>query len=202
MKGGYQVREYPADHFNGGFIHYFGWVSLDGSVNVSPPSVIIGQEFSITFTLKETVGRPKTFERMAVAILNDSGELVYDAKIFENVRIGANEAWTRTATRCCILACLPVSTGWLSGGKLPGDDWFDFDIVGGGSNAKPFHARVSDSPGISCGVEKIHDCNLNCVDEHVASEWTGDGYCDDAGYPYGYVLTCPAFLSDNGDCGP
>jgi hypothetical protein len=57
------------------------------------------------------------------------------------------------------------------------------------------------NPGDSCGTGKVYDCELNCVDQATAQSWIGDGYCDDENSPYGYVLTCPEFNNDGGDCG-
>lgn len=56
----------------------------------------------------------------------------------------------------------------------------------------------SNSPGQSCGNGQVYDCNLNCVNSGTATNWTGDGYCDDGSY--GLVLTCSAFSNDGGDC--
>ena len=55
------------------------------------------------------------------------------------------------------------------------------------------------NPGDSCGAGKVLDCELNCVDSATAQSYIGDGYCDDG--TWGYVLTCPAFNNDGGDCG-
>ena len=57
------------------------------------------------------------------------------------------------------------------------------------------------NPGDSCGSGKVLDCALNCVDQATAQSYIGDGYCDDENSPYGYVLTCPEFNNDGGDCG-
>lgn len=70
-----------------------------------------------------------------------------------------------------------------------------FFLLSLGANAQ------GETSGDSCGSGKVLDCALNCVDEATARSWTGDGYCDDQNSPYGYVLTCPAFNNDGGDCG-
>ena len=54
-------------------------------------------------------------------------------------------------------------------------------------------------PGDSCGSGMVLDCALNCVDQATAQSYIGDGWCDDGSW--GYVLTCPAFNNDGGDCG-
>lgn len=56
----------------------------------------------------------------------------------------------------------------------------------------------SGSPGSSCGSNMVYDCAGNCVNASVASNWTGDGYCDDG--TWGMVLTCSTFNNDGGDC--
>jgi hypothetical protein len=59
---------------------------------------------------------------------------------------------------------------------------------------------VSDgvNPGDSCGSGMVLDCALNCVDSATADSYIGDGYCDDG--QWGFVLTCPEFDDDGGDC--
>lgn len=58
---------------------------------------------------------------------------------------------------------------------------------------------VEPSAGESCADGFVVDCSGACVDADLAALYTGDGYCDDGSY--GYVLTCPEFDDDGGDCG-
>jgi len=57
---------------------------------------------------------------------------------------------------------------------------------------------TSGSAGTSCGSGQVYDCVGECVNSSTATNWTGDGYCDDGAY--GMVLTCPEFNNDGGDC--
>ena len=59
------------------------------------------------------------------------------------------------------------------------------------------------SPGTSCGSNQIYDCVGTCVNASTASNWTGDGYCDNGKYGSNgiyYNLVCSAFSHDGGDC--
>ena len=53
--------------------------------------------------------------------------------------------------------------------------------------------------GAPCGDGMVYDCELFCVDETIAWEYVGDGFCDDG--TWGYYLACPEFENDGGDCG-
>jgi hypothetical protein len=60
-------------------------------------------------------------------------------------------------------------------------------------------------PGNSCtnvnisgGSSMVYDCAMQCVDANIASNYTGDKYCDNGSY--GFFLNCPAFNYDGGDC--
>lgn len=91
-------------------------------------------------------------------------------------------------------------TRWLSGGKLTGGGWFDFDTVTTDGTQTPVEFQVLSAsyPGTSCRVGQVYDCSMECVNEAVANSWVGDGYCDVGSW--GMVLTCPVFNNDGGDC--
>jgi len=59
------------------------------------------------------------------------------------------------------------------------------------------------SPGDICSSNSVYDCVMTCVNASIASNWTGDNYCDNGAYAYEgvyYNLRCPAFNNDGGDC--
>jgi hypothetical protein len=62
----------------------------------------------------------------------------------------------------------------------------------------------SDNEGVGescagCGSEScITDCELQCINESTANNWTGDSTCDDGAW--NYYLNCEFFDYDGGDC--
>ena len=116
-----------------------GYCSVSSGVTISTNPVKIGQNFNISFTLKERRGAPKTFENVAIAILRSDNSFVFDFAMYSNITIPANGTWSQTATNK-IYATQPAGTyKAVVRGKYQGA-WFDFDTVNAGVNPKSFSA--------------------------------------------------------------
>lgn len=113
-----------------------GYCSVSGLSTPANP-VTLGQNFSISFSLKETRGYPKTFEAVAIAIQGPDDAYLFDFALYSNVAIGANRTWTRTATNSIYTTRSPGTYKALIRGKV-GGQWFDFDTTGGGVNPRSF----------------------------------------------------------------
>jgi hypothetical protein len=119
-----------------------GFIDVSSGVNISPSSVILGQNFNISFKLKEYQGAQKTFEKIALAILRDNDPdcpdgLCYDVKIWENVTFDANQEISFSENTYLYTS---RSTGWYKAivrGKLEGGNWFDFGVVPGSGATNP-----------------------------------------------------------------
>jgi surface antigen len=134
-----------------------GHVSVS-SLSISPTSVVIGQNFNASVTLKEVNGTVKTFEQIAIAILKSDGSNLFDAGLYNNITIPANGTWSQTATNS-ILATNPAGTyKVIVRGKLAGGNWFDFDTTGSGVNPLNFTA-----------VEQTHNLNVTVTGSGVGS---------------------------------
>jgi len=111
----------------------------------------------------------------------------------------SNPAWEGTETSCTIYDLDDNIMHYLVARA------YDFSGNESGNSNEVVYSElppeVGTNPGDSCGPGKIIDCVGNCVDEATAQSYIGDGYCDDENSPYGFVLTCPEFNSDGGDCG-
>lgn len=77
---GARTKSYSASSFK--YISPVGYVSVSKGVNVAPSPVVLGQNFTIGFTLKERRGAAKTFENIAIAILDPSGTFIFDFAMF------------------------------------------------------------------------------------------------------------------------
>jgi hypothetical protein len=98
---------------------------------------VLGQNFTISFTLKERRGAAKTFENIAVAILDPSGTFIFDFAMFPSVTIPAYGTKSYSAQNY-IYTSRPTGTyKAVVRGKV-GGQWFDFDTVNSGVNPKSF----------------------------------------------------------------
>ena len=106
-------------------------------LTVSADPVLLGQSFSISFSLKETKGFPKTFESVVIAIHAPNGAYLFDFASYDNVSIDANGTWSQTATKT-IYPTNPTGTyKAVVRGKV-GGQWFDFETTASGVNPTPF----------------------------------------------------------------
>lgn len=115
-----------------------GYASVSQGLNVSPTPVKRGQNFTISFTLKERNGVNKTFENVAIAILNPSGTWIFDFVMYNSVTIPANGTKSFTAQNY-IYTSQPLGTyKAVARGKEVGGNWLDFDTVDSGVNPRSF----------------------------------------------------------------
>lgn len=123
-----------------------GWVSVS-NLSVSPSTVTIGKNFDISFTLKELNGAAKTFENIAVAILDSSGNFLFDAKKYDtSVTIQANKTWSQTITTS-LYASRPEGTYKVIVRGMLGGKWFDFDTTDNAHNPSNFNAGIQETTG-------------------------------------------------------
>ena len=118
-----------------------GYCSVSSGVTVSPSSVVLGQNFNISFTIKERYGYPKTFDNVKITILNSNGADVFDFATYSNVPVSANGTWSRTATNQLFTTNPAGTYKAIVRGQYQGT-WFDFDVVDSGVNPRSFTAAA------------------------------------------------------------
>jgi hypothetical protein len=123
------------------------------AISVSPSPVTIGQNFNVSFSLKEYWGQSKTFEYVELWIQDQNGADLYDVKRWDNVSFPANEPRNFSATTFLDPAKgrLPGSYRAIVHGKLAGDAPFYFGVTPG-SNAThpyPFTAMAPATPTVT-----------------------------------------------------
>ena len=155
------------------------------SLSISPSAVVLGVNFNISFTLREINGASKMFEDIAVAILDASGNYLYDAYMRGNpLTISADGAYPKTITTY-IYTSRPAGTYYaIVRGKLNGS-WFDFDTYGSADNPRNFIA-------------------LSQAGDHIPGDMNNDGKVSMADYSilrsnYGQT-NCGNPADTNGDC--
>jgi GH25 family lysozyme M1 (1,4-beta-N-acetylmuramidase) len=118
-----------------------GYASVSQGVTISPNPVVLGQKFSVSFTLKETSDTaPITFDSIAVAILKLDDSLLFDLAMFTNVTVAIGGTWSRD-TSGQIYTSNPAGAYQAAiRGKVHGFPWFKFSVTGSGVNQVSFQA--------------------------------------------------------------
>jgi surface antigen len=182
-----------------------GYASVS-ALAVSPTSVTLGQNFNVTFTLKEIHGAAKTFDQVALAILKSDGTYVYDAGMFDTVTVAANGTLSKTATSSLYTSNPAGIYKAVVRGNI-GGTWFDFDTTGSGANPVSFSAvqapppalaaPVLVSPGeaiygthtaINYGSVPFHWSRNNTAASYVLAVRDITGYADDVSTSYGTAV--------------
>lgn len=116
-----------------------GYASISNGVNISPSTVSLGEDFTVSFTLKEVRGGQKILEQVAIDILDSNGNHLFNFSTFDNVVISAYGTWPASATNYLFDTRPPGTYQVMVRGKVDGQ-WFDFDCVESGVNPKYFEA--------------------------------------------------------------
>ena len=135
-----------------------GFASVSLGVALSPTTVISGNNFTTTFTLKETKGTAITFESVVCGITNTNNTLVRDMEFKGPITLPANGTLNYSSTlqwRTC------DGTGnfraWARG-KVAGGDWIDFTVAGG-VNPKEFQVISNVSNPGSFSLTLTPECD-------------------------------------------
>jgi len=126
-----------------------GRVDVSGGVSVSPTTVMVGQNFTVSFNLKEFQGGFKSFEYIELWIQNSSGGDLYMAQHWDNVSFSPNQQQSFSVT-----TYLDPTQGRGAGsyraiarGKVVGDAPFNFGIVSGSGAVNPGVFNAALPPG-------------------------------------------------------
>jgi RHS repeat-associated protein len=143
-----------------------GRVDVSGGVNVSPGTVTVGQEFAVSFDLREFQGGTKTFEYVELWIQDGGGNDLYAAQHWDNVSFSPNEQRSFSAT-----TYLDPAHGRGAGdyraivkGKFAGDGPFNFGVVGGSGAVNPRGFNASISSAVTPGSVSVSPDSGNWTD--------------------------------------
>ncbi|MDA3897153.1 MAG: zinc dependent phospholipase C family protein [Desulfobacteraceae bacterium] len=137
--------EYTASLYNLFYAQFNSHVSVSDGIDIISP-FIIGDHLSISFELLETNGVSIEFEQVAIAILDGSDNFLFDFAIYNNITLGQRESLRKTTSKDIGDLLQAGTYKAVIRGKLPGGDWFDFDVTGAGVNPQWFSATNS-GPG-------------------------------------------------------
>jgi len=113
-----------------------GYASVSQGVSISANPVKLSQNFTISFTLKETRGAAKTFDNIAIRVTDPNGGW-FDFAMFPSVTIPANGPKSYSYQNY-IYTSRPTGTYKADVRGYVGGQWFVFDTVDSGVNPKSF----------------------------------------------------------------
>lgn len=151
-----------------------GFVDVS-ALSVSPSPVTIGQNFDISFSLKEYYGDSKTFEYIEVWIQDQNEHDLYTVKRWDNISFSANQTRNFSAT-----TFLDPARGRVPGTyyaivrfKLAGSDPRNFEIVPGSNASNPYRFTAISAVGrVDASASYILSWDLWCAPQ---SETVGIG---------------------------
>jgi len=150
-----------------------GFTKVYIGVTVSPSPITIGENFQITFSIRETTGEAITLAEIRCAILDANGNHLFDLpERPTNVYVPANGTYTYTGSGY-------TNTGYLSNpgtyramarGRVT-SNWFDWEKTGAGVNPQYFQV-VSPSPTVPQLTSPGNGATLNDATPDLA--WTAN----------------------------
>jgi hypothetical protein len=135
-----------------------GFASVSLGVALSPATVISGNNFTTTFTLKETKGASITFESIVCGITNTNNTWVRDMEFKGSITLPANGTLNYSSTLQWRTSD-PIGTyrAWARG-KVEGGDWIDFTVAEG-VNPKEFQVISNVSNPGSFSLTLTPECS-------------------------------------------
>ncbi|MBC8183194.1 fibronectin type III domain-containing protein, partial [candidate division KSB1 bacterium] len=125
-----------------------GFTYVYSGVTVSPNPIPKGQNFQVTFSVRETTGESVTLAEVTCAVLDANGNHLFNLATKSNITVPANGTYTYNASGY-------TNTGYLSNpgtykamarARVPGGNWWDWQTTGSGINPRTFQV-VSPQPG-------------------------------------------------------
>lgn len=154
-----------------------GYASVSSGINISSSPVVLGKEFSISFTLQEVRGEPKTFENIAIAILDPNGNFAFDFAMYSNVTVDTYSSWSATYKNS-IYTNRPTGTyKAVIRGKYAGS-WFDFDTTSSGVTPKTFSvvAVATSFPAVKWNSSAYSTANIFWKARFAPKTFYSDGW--------------------------
>ncbi len=162
-----------------------GYVSVCEGIAV-PSSVMLGEDFTASFAMREIDGRPISFAQVKV-IVRRNGATVTELAAYQAVGFtaGQRRSWSATG-RIAHAGGLnpPGSYQAVVRGTVDGINWFDFTTVDGAVNPRTFTTRLPDMGGLHAYFEEAGaryeiPSNLLKAIGHVESRWDQSAHAGD-----------------------
>lgn len=136
-----------------------------------PSSVVLGQNFNITVSLKEVNGASITFDTVALKIRKSDGTDAFDFKNFGSITIPANGTWTQTVSGQLFATSWPAGTyKAVVRGNVNGSS-FDFGTTGSGVNPASFTAAAAATSEIDTLLNASHETSWAYFQDATLSKW-------------------------------
>jgi hypothetical protein len=147
-----------------------GVASVSLGVALSPATVISGNSFTTSFTLKETKGLPIDFETIVCGITNMNNTWVRDMEFKGPITLPANGTLNYSSTLQWRTTDPTGSYRAWARGKVAGGDWIDFTVAGG-VNPKEFQVISNVSNPGSFSLTLTPECYIG-TDSQIRLNWT------------------------------
>ena len=136
-----------------------GWTDVYSGVTVSPQNINRGDNFTVTFSIKEKNGQSLTIAEMTCAILDLNGNHLFDMAVRTNVFISAYGTYTYTASGYTNSGILntPGTYRAEARGRV-GASWFTWSITGAGINPAFFYV-TNPIPSTPTGVSAVYQAS-------------------------------------------
>jgi len=109
-------------------------------VTVTPSPITVGQNFQVTFSIREINGESITFAEITCAVLDANDIHLFNLDVKPNVYVPANGTYTYTASGYTHSGHLsnPGTYKAMARGRVPGGNWFNWLTMGAGVNPRTF----------------------------------------------------------------
>ncbi|MFQ5638192.1 MAG: chitobiase/beta-hexosaminidase C-terminal domain-containing protein, partial [bacterium] len=141
-----------------------GKVVISDGIFEDPSTIFAGDEFEITFALKETEGRPVLLQEVGVDIFDANNTLVHQLTRYNNVTVAANGAWDYRST----IVSLDIPGTYRAVAKAVIDEAFVLEAEDSARNPKAF--SVNDKFTQNVDIALVIDRSGSMNDENKISD--------------------------------
>ena len=147
-----------------------GFGKVSEGLAALPVFIALDHDFTVDFTITETLGAPITYEQIVVAILDADGNHLFDIpQTFSDETLTANGTWTGSVTGNIVSSNPAGGYQAVLRGKVSGGDWFDFETVSPAMNPVSFDVIENQNSG-----DRIRITSTDDISE-VDPAWAPDG---------------------------
>lgn len=171
--GGVRTQVYQSSYFNAGYLSPLssgtGVVRVTDGLRVTTAQpVMLGQDFSVTFTLQETAGAPASFQDIKLDVCTSDGTVLYTGASWSAVNLNANGNRTFTATIRHTGYPVGLYRMYLRGRKYAGS-WVNLTPTRTGNSQQHFYAVQTYNQGFWVAVD---DLDISPYEVYPGSSYT------------------------------
>lgn len=119
----------------------------------APPQVKPGQQFQLSFTLRNTGSLPGRYAEVALAILRPDGAHLYDAGHWSSIAVFAGGTWSGNVVTSLSAGLPPGTYRAVVRGRAAGGNWFDFPTQGA---SNPLYFTVTAGAAFAAVISSVN----------------------------------------------